>query len=336
MLALLINVLEYKPLMPPIGFKKRIGRFLTPILRVIFRMLQAFGFHLVRNHYYGPVPDTRYLHDEIWEKGSELIGIKMNPQKQLEIADQVFPLYSDECQFTSRESAGLNGFCFGNNSFESFDAEVLYSFVRYFKPNRVMEIGAGYSTLISLQSSEVNKMKDGIITTVVSVDPFPNLRILGGIHSDRWKLIEQPVEKLPLEIFTSLTPNDILFIDPSHVLKIGSDVKYEYLEILPRLPSGVLIHLHDIFLPFEYPQEWVLDQHVFWNEQYLLQAFLSFNDAFEVLWASSFMSINHKETLELAFPKWKGSFSRFSHDLISTPTRDGQNVWPCSFWLRKK
>jgi len=111
---------------------------------------------------------------------------------------------------------------------------------------------------------------------------------------------------------------DILFIDSSHVLKVGGDVQYEYLEILPRLKRGVVVHVHDIFLPGEYPNEWVREEHVFWNEQYLLQAFLSFNDSFEVLWAGSFMHRKHPEKLAECFPGYHPA-----------------SCHPGSFWMRK-
>ena len=109
-----------------------------------------------------------------------------------------------------------------------------------------------------------------------------------------------------------------MFIDSSHVLKIGSDVQYELLEIIPRLKLGVIIHFHDIFLPSEYPREWVMKQHIFWNEQYLLQAFLAFNSSFEVFWSSSFMNARHDDLLDKAF--------------ISS--RPG-SVRPCSFWIHR-
>lgn len=118
--------------------------------------------------------------------------------------------------------------------------------------------------------------------------------------------------------FQKLKENDILFIDSSHVLKTGSDVQYEYLEILPRLNKGVLVHFHDIFLPAEYPQKWILEDHKFWNEQYLLQAFLAFNDSFEILWAGSYMHLNHPDKLEQFFKSYNKN-----------------KRWPGSFWVRK-
>ena len=115
-----------------------------------------------------------------------------------------------------------------------------------------------------------------------------------------------------------LARNDILFIDSSHVVRIGGDVLYELLEILPQLAVGVVVHLHDIFMPAEYPKNWVLKNKRFWSEQYLLQAFLAFNKDFEVLWGSSYMHLMHPEMLEAAFPSYR---------------RD--RWWPASFWIRR-
>jgi hypothetical protein len=108
-----------------------------------------------------------------------------------------------------------------------------------------------------------------------------------------------------------------------------------YLEILPRLKPGVLVHIHDVCLPLEYPREWIVGEHKFWSEQYLLQAFLAFNTSFEVLWASSYLSLKEPELLAEAFPSWPGSYERLPARLWATPTRDRKNVWPVSFWLRK-
>ena len=129
-----------------------------------------------------------------------------------------------------------------------------------------------------------------------------------------WRL---PIQDVSLDEFQSLRKNDILFIDSSHVCKIGSDVQFLFLEVLPRIRPGVVVHIHDIFMPMEYPKQWVLDQHLFWNEQYILQTFLSFNTTFEVLWAGQWMHIKHPDALMKAFPSYK------------------TGVWPGSFWFRR-
>ena len=125
------------------------------------------------------------------------------------------------------------------------------------------------------------------------------------------------MEEVPLHEFGALRENDILFIDSSHVLKTGSDVQFLFLEILPRINKGVIVHLHDIFLAVEYPQDWVINKKYFWTEQYLLQAFLSFNESFEVIWAGHYMHLDYSAQLKNAFS---------SYDSIHGPG---------SFWIRK-
>jgi hypothetical protein len=128
------------------------------------------------------------------------------------------------------------------------------------------------------------------------------------------------VEQVPLESFLHLDENDILFIDSSHVIKIGGDVNYLLLEVLPRLNKGVVVHFHDVFLPEEYPKRFVFERHQFWSEQYLLQAFLSFNYAFEVLWAGYYMYHNYPREFKSVFPSYT----------------EGERHAPGSFWIRRK
>jgi hypothetical protein len=125
------------------------------------------------------------------------------------------------------------------------------------------------------------------------------------------------VQDVDLTLFESLGENDVLFIDSSHVLHVDSDVRFLFLEVLPNLQPGVVVHVHDIFLPDHYPRQWVVEEHRFWTEQYLLQAFLAFNPSFEILWAGSYMRARHAERLREAFASYDSS------------------VWPGSFWFRR-
>jgi hypothetical protein len=140
-----------------------------------------------------------------------------------------------------------------------------------------LEVGSGNSTKIVRQT-----IRDlGLSTQVWSVDPEPRAEI--DHLADR--VIRARVETLDPEMFAELGDGDILFIDSSHRVSVGNDVAYLFLTVLPALRRGVLVHVHDIFLPFDYPAEWVIDARWDWNEQYLVQAILGFSDAFEVLWA---------------------------------------------------
>ena len=159
---------------------------------------------------------------------------------------------------------------------------MLYTIVREFQPQRVVEVGSGHSTKICRQAA----MDASLKTRIVSIDPFPRQDV--GTLADEIHRVE--AERLQdLQAFKSLAENDILFIDSSHVIKTGNDVVFLYLKVIPELAPGVLIHIHDIFLPFDYPEDWVVEMRWEWNEQYLVQALLTFSKQFEVLWPGYFL-----------------------------------------------
>ena len=180
----------------------------------------------------------------------------------------------------------------------------------------MIEIGSGYSTLIASQAARANAT-DGHSTQITAIEPNPR-EFLVNLAGDRWQLTRSRVEDVPLSVFDELAANDILFIDSSHVVRIGGDVVYEFLEIIPRLPPGVIVHIHDIFLPFEYPRDWVMQRRRFWTEQYLLQALLTCNSEFKVLVANHLLHRDHPELLTRLF----SSYSPTGHT-------------PASFWIRR-
>ena len=281
-----------------------------------FELWQSHGFHIKPLSFYSPIPDTKSLPDELWVKKSDCLGIDWNEDAQLQLLKDLSMQYKKEYSlFPEGEQVGQPRFYFGNVSFESVDAEILYCMIRSFKPKRVVEIGSGYSTLLAAEALGKN-LKDGHPGKLTAIEPFPP-SFLNEELAFPVELISQPVQSVPLELFSSLAANDILIIDSSHVCKIGSDVQYEFLEILPHLMSGVIVHIHDIFLPAEYPKQWIKEYHRFWNEQYILQAFLSFNPAFKVLWAGSYMHLNHSSKLANAFSSYSS-----------------ERNWPASFWIK--
>jgi len=284
-----------------------------------FSLLQKLGYHITPNHFYYPIPDTTKLKDNLWSKHSELAGISINESKQLELLSLFKAGFKNEYeQFPGSKTDKPYDYYLGNDMFESVDAEILYCIIRHFKPRRIYEIGSGFTTYLSAQAVLKNaEEQSGHRCELVAIEPYPNETLKGGFPGLS-RLIVREVQDVPLSEFKKLEENDILFIDSSHVLKIGNDVQYEYLEILPRLNKGVLVHIHDIFLPAEYPKKWVKELRRFWSEQYLLQAFLAFNDSFEVLWGGSYMHLNHPEKLERAF----GSYNR-------------AKTLPGSFWIRR-
>ena len=260
-------------------------------LKRTFRIWEKLGFYVIPKHYYYPIPETRELllrEKKIW-KNSELIGIDMNEKIQLKFLKEVFPNYKSEYIRFPKDKNQRDSkfdFYFGSGGIAEVDAEVLYCMIRHFKPSTIIEIGSGSSTLLIAQACRVNKREVGKVSKFIVVDPYPRKTIQMGIPG-LTHIVPKKVEELDLEFFEALESGDILFIDSSHVVKIGGDVNYLYLEVLPRLNAGVIVHSHDIFLPYEYPKEWIIKEHKFWTEQYLLQAFLTYNSAFEVLWGGA-------------------------------------------------
>ena len=283
-----------------------------------FPLWQRLGFHILPNDYYQPIPDTRTLKDELWLKQSDLIGIDINEECQLNLLFEFSTKFKNEYEnFPKSKTTTPHQYYVNNGLFESVDGEILYCMIRCFKPRKIFEIGSGHSTYLSAQAALKNLEENGNECEFIAFEPYPNDVLKAGFPGLS-ELIPIKIEDVPLSKFDELRENGILFIDSSHVLRIGSDIQYEYLEILPRLKKGVIVHSHDIFLPAEYPKEWVMVEHRFWNEQYLLQAFLAFNSAFEVLWAGSYMHLKHPDKLESAFPSYKR-----------------EERWPGSFWMKK-
>ena len=210
-----------------------------------------------------------------------------------EILKSVISYSSDLSKF-NEPSANRVAYSYDNGYFTSPDTEVLYTIVRKYKPKTVIEIGCGNSTKIIRQAI----WDEDLQTKLISIDPKPRLDIKE--YPD--KIYFQPVESLSDEaIFDELKSGDILFIDSSHLIKTGNDVVFLYTNILPRLCSGVIIHIHDIFLPYEYPQDWVIKEKYNFNEQYLVHCILTMGNAFEVLWAGYFLQ-QTKEDFASYFP----------------------------------
>jgi predicted O-methyltransferase YrrM len=280
---------------------------------------QRRGVTVVPNHYYQPVPDLNRLPESLWSTESSLSGIDMRVQAQIALVKGFAREYRAEYETFPREPHGeLRRFHLHNGTFEAVDAEILYCMIRRMRPQRVVEVGAGNSTLLTAQALQCNAdLAGGSAARLTVIEPFPSDALRAALGPNA-RLIARPVQEVPMDVFDELESNDVLFIDSSHVLKIGSDVSFELLEVVPRLRPGVLVHFHDVFWPAEYPRGWVREQLWFWNEQYALQAFLAFNEAFEVVWAGNFMHLRHADALRDAFG-----------------TYDGQAVRPGSLWIRR-
>lgn len=247
-------------------------------------VFDRWGYHIRPIHYYEPLPDFRSITSEQLNRRREFPSIDFRWEHQLTLLHGLAAIYRNELQQIDRAY-------FDNDYFNGFDAAVYYSLIRHLRPKRIVEIGSGYSTRIADQALKLNGA--GQLTCI---EPFAEER-LNGMRL-KVELIEKRVEELDVGFFSCLDANDILFIDSSHTVKFGSDVCYEFLELLPTLRSGVWVHVHDIFFPHDYPAEWLLKRRLALNEQYLLEAFLSFNREFEVALANHWLTLDHASAVK--------------------------------------
>jgi SAM-dependent methyltransferase len=282
-------------------------RLLAPGMREkSFRLLERHGVHLTPVDYYQPIPDTRTLRPELWERRSQLVGIDLNTDAQLRLLTEIFPRFRGEYdQLPHEQQEPPERFHLGNGMFDGTDALACYCMIRHFRPRHVVEVGSGFSTRLLAEAA----LRNGD-TSVIAIDPHAAEVVSRGFPGLS-EVQKRPVEEVELAFFEQLEADDVLFIDSSHVSRIGGEVNFLFLEVIPRLSPGVLVHVHDIFLPAEYPQDWVVEKGRFWTEQYILQAFLAFNGAWEVLLANSYLGQEHREALMATFPNagWWGGGS---------------------------
>jgi len=281
-----------------------------------FAFFQRHGVHVVRATYDSRVPDARLLQDGRWRARSDMVGVDLRDVAQLGLLRELASAWQAEYAtfpLTPREAAPVPHLL--NGGFGPVDAELLYALVRQSRPRRVIEVGAGYSTRFIAAALRRNA-QDGPAAEFVTIDPSgaQALQHIDGVT----RHIADRVEALPLSTFAQLAAGDMLFIDSPHVVTVGGAVPYLMLEVVPRVAPGVIIHVHDIFLPEAYPTSWVMEDFRFYTEQYLLQAFLAFNTSFEVLLMANYLHTTHPDALAAAIT----SYDR---------TRDQ----PGSFWMRR-
>ena len=180
-----------------------------------------------------------------------------------------------------------------NESFGWMDARLLYYFLQKNNPKKIIEIGSGNSTLLMYNTKIIYNLNYEIIC----IEPYPSDYLIKLHNEGKITLINNCLENIDLSIFTTLTENDILFIDSSHVVKLDSDVIFYFTKIFPLLNKNVLIHIHDIFYPYDYPLDWI-KQGRFWNEQYFLYVFLQYNNKFKIKFCNSYSQFKYPEELK--------------------------------------
>ena len=268
-------------------------------------------------HFYSPVLDRAEVaasESRLWPAQPRLpAGIDFNDASHRQLLEVEFPRYIADFDYTGSGGASGTNYSTDNPQFGWLDAKALFVLLRAWRPARMIEVGSGHSSLLM---ADVNKRFLGGNTRITCIEPYPEpfLQDPGcGIE----RLVQAKVQDVPLQEFDALAAGDVLFIDSSHVSKAGSDVNHLFFEVLPRLAAGVRIHVHDVFLPFEYPRSWLL-QGRSWNEQYLLQALLMHSTAFSVVFGSSYCAWRFPELMR--------------NTIVGTELAAGG----CSLWIEKR
>jgi hypothetical protein len=247
-------------------------------------------------HVYSPVADTvalaqEPLHSQVWPAEPRIpAGIDWRDVEQVALVRTLRE--QEPMVFPTAPTGDESEFFIGNSEFSALDAWALQAVLRQFRPRRMIEVGSGFSSLVT---ARVNREHLGGELDFTCIEPYPREFLRAGVDGIS-RLIIEPVQAVDLDVFAALGDGDILFIDSAHVTKTGNDVNRLYLDVLPRLQPGVIVHVHDIFFPHDYPQEWVMVGRG-WNEQYLLQAFLTFNQRFEILFGNAWMRQFHPDVL---------------------------------------
>jgi Methyltransferase domain len=263
--------------------------------RALRRHAQSRGYDLVRRGFYSPVPDPAELPPDIWVRRSALEGIAFDTQTQLDFVRNELSSYLAEFDPHFETQTAVGRFFSGNYAYDSVDADLLYAMVRSLRPTRVIELGSGYSTLVLAHAVRANN-EAGHQCDYQVFDPYPRDWVRDGVPGlNRCHPVK--AQDIAIEQFATLGDNDILFVDTTHTVKIGSDVNHIILDVLPRLEPGVVVHFHDIFLPYEYWRYWIEGDWK-WNEQYLVQAFLAMNPRYEVLVGAQALIRDHPEELK--------------------------------------
>jgi hypothetical protein len=266
------------------------------------------GYELRPQHFYQPFPDVARLPDSLWAGAHPIHGVALNLDSAAGLIREMQPYFS---QFAQTD------FDFDNGSYAWGDADTLYGLLRHLKPGRVIELGSGASSHVIARARAVNDA-EGASMEFESFDPFPGWHEMGAAPD----VVTHPVaaEQISPAMLDGLGEGDVLFVDTTHTVKTGGDVTHTVLDLLPSLTPGVYVHFHDIFLPYEYPREWVMEQRRAWAEQYLLQAFLAYNTQFEVVLPVHALWRQESELMRESMP----SLARL------------QGFGPGAFWIRRR
>lgn len=262
-------------------------------------LAERAGYNVVPRVFWSPIPNIHEINRTLLAEQRTLPGINLQVSNALVLLDQLTRFASEIAQIPIHRSSEC--ICWlDNGTYAGFDAATLYAMLRHLQPSRYIEVGCGYSTRASTLAL-LRNVADGQNCESHFIEPYPSdqfleLKLPGTYHRQR-------IEQVPLELFGQLEAGDVLFIDTSHVLKTQNDVEHELLRILPSLKPGVWVHVHDIFTPYDYPEEWVLGSpRAGNNEQYALECLLSGGGAWQPRLPLHLLWRDHRATLDRLRP----------------------------------
>ncbi len=292
----------------------------------IHRLLLRLKIAVYPVHYYSCAIDLLELEKSraLWAKPSSLPGLEIELNAQLQLLGQICLPFEKEYRGNPfyRKAVGLN---YGPG-FGYIEAQVLHAVIRHSRPNQIIEVGSGVSTFCAHEALKHNGQG-----AIVCIEPYPSKRLQElAVQEQAIKLLRSPVQAVSLSLFEGLQNGDILFVDSSHVVKTGSDVNFIILEVLPRLQAGVIVHFHDIYLPYDYQRD-LLVTFLHNNETALLRAFLCFNKHFNILFCLSHLHYERPNELRKIFSEYRPQSNR--DGLQDTRDLAGKH-FPSSIWLR--
>ncbi len=302
------------------------SKLLTKISFSLFSLLDRGGLHVLPKHYYTPVPDYDWLNKnkQVWTGRANLSGVHWDLDEQLEWLAQTCLHYYHEVaglEFYEQTIASAVGPGFG-----PIESQVLHCFIRANAPPLIVEIGSGVSTACMIYASGLNRQEGKSPSRIICVEPHPR-KAFRKVENIRH--LEQPCQTVPHSTFEELGPGDLLFIDSSHSVRVGSDVIRIYLDIIPKLAPDVFVHIHDIFLPYLY-QRSVLSNYFGWQETSLLLALLTNNKQLSILTCLSALHYDRTEKLVRLLRDYKPRDGLEGLDQCSAP----EGHFPASLWLR--
>jgi len=275
------------------------------LLLAVHKLGLRFGVAIVPNHYYTAVPDLNALActEDVWAQRSELWGIDVDLDGQARrLAEICGPFEAEYRGNRTYADACARG---AGAGFGYIEAQALHGVIRHLKPSRIIEVGAGVSTACMLDALVRNEREGAGRCEMVAIEPYPR----EWLRRAPVRLIERPVQEVELARFEALGAGDLLFIDSSHTVKVGSDVNHLILEVLPRLRRGVIVHFHDIYLPYGFPRD-ALATLSHPQETALLQAFLIGNPNVRILFSLSMLHYDRREVLKRVFPEYTAQRER--------------------------